>query len=619
MKSTIPLLLLAVSGTAVSDEDETLIIITATGNETPLLETAPSTTVITRHEIERRQYQTVAEALRQTPGVHVARNGGIGQPTSLFMRGTNSNHVLVMIDGVKINDTTTPNGAFDFANLMTDAIERIEVVRGPQSTLYGSDAIGGVINIITRKGNTAGGPVSGSIELAGGSHNTFKEAATLYGGNRIATYMLSLANIDTHGETVSAPVYQISPVDDDGYRNTTLTASTEFHPVENLKFELSGQFIDSNTEFDASADESAIPETDLESWFLHSAAEARLMNAEWNSRLVFNRSSSTRDTVYDFFGLPSSTYFDSKRNEAEWRNDFYFLDNHTLTAGFKWEQESAATSSDITASDHQATTRSFYLQDQFSFFENLFGTIGVRHDDHTGFGGKTTWRIAPVYLIEQSNTRIKASYGTAFKAPSLFQLYDEFSGNPELEAESSRGAEIGFDQQLLNSRLSLGATLFHNRMDDLIDFNNTTFKYFNVPDVTTTGVESFIGYNFSDTFSVRLDYTWTDTEDSEGEPLLRRPKNEASLTLNYDPTEEISLSGIVHYVGSREDTIRGSFPVVRTTLGSYATIDLAGSYHFNDRWRLEGKIINLTNEEYQPVHGYAGAGFGTFIGIKVKI
>ena len=156
-------------------------------------------------------------------------------------------------------------------------------------------------------------------------------------------------------------------------------------------------------------------------------------------------------------------------------------------------------------------------------------------------------------------------------------------------------------------------------MDDLIDFNNTTFKYFNVPDVTTTGVESFIGYNFSDTFSVRLDYTWTDTEDSEGKPLLRRPKNEASLTLNYDPTEEISLSGIVHYVGSREDTIRGSFPVVRTTLGSYTTIDLAGSYHFNERWRLEGKIINLTNEEYQPVHGYAGAGFGTFIGIKVKI
>ncbi len=619
MKSTIPLLLLSVSGTAVSAEDETLIIITATGNETPLLETAPSTTVITRHEIERRQYQTVAEALRQTPGVHVARNGGIGQPTSLFMRGTNSNHVLVMIDGVKINDTTTPNGAFDFANLMADAIERIEVVRGPQSTLYGSDAIGGVINIITRKGNTAGGPVSGSIELAGGSHNTFKEAATLYGGNRIATYMLSLANIDTHGETVSAPDYQISPVDDDGYRNTTLTASTEFHPVENLKFELSGQFIDSNTEFDASADESAIPETDLESWFLHSAAEARLMNAEWNSRLVFNRSSSTRDTVYDFFGLPSSTYFDSKRNEAEWRNDFYFLDNHTLTAGFKWEQESAATSSDFSASDHQATTRSFYLQDQFSFFENLFGTIGVRHDDHTGFGGKTTWRIAPVYLIEQSNTRIKASYGTAFKAPSLFQLYDEFSGNPELEAESSRGAEIGFDQQLLNSRLSLGATLFHNRMDDLIDFNNTTFKYFNVPDVTTTGVESFINYNFSDTFSVRLDYTWTDTEDSEGEPLLRRPKNEASLTLNYDPTGKISLSGIVHYVGSRDDTIRGSFPVVRTTLGSYTTIDRAGSYHFNERWRLEGKIINLTDEGYQPVHGYAGAGFGTFIGIKVKI
>ncbi len=619
MKSTIPLLLLAASGAAIPAEDEMVIVITATGNETPLLETAPSTTVITRDEIERRQYQTVAEALRQVPGVHVASNGGTGQPTSLFIRGTNSNHVLVMIDGVKINDTTTPNGAFDFSNLMTDAIERIEVVRGPQSTLYGSDAIGGVINIITRKGSTAGGPISGSIELAGGSHNTFKQAATIYGGNRKATYMLSLANIDTDGETVSAPDYQFSPVDDDGYHNTTLTASTEFHPVENLKFELSGQFIDSHTEFDASADESLIPETDLQSWFIHTAAEARLLDGQWSSRLLFNRSSSTRDTLYDFFGLPSSTYFDSKRNEAEWRNDFYFLDNHTLTAGFKWEQEKAMASSDFSASDHQATTRSFYLQDQFTFFDNLFGTIGVRHDEHTGFGGETTWRIAPVYLIEQSNTRIKASYGTAFNAPSLFQLYDEFSGNPDLEAEKSRGTEIGFEQQFLNNNLSLGATLFYNKLDNLIDFNNTTFKYFNVPDVTTKGVESFASYRFNDAFNVRLDYTWMDTEDSEGEPLLRRPKNEASLTLNYDPVERISLSGIMHYVGNRDDTIRGVYPTTRTMLGSYTTIDLAGSYQLNDRWLLEGKIINLTDKEYQPVHGYAGTGFGAFIGIKVKI
>ncbi|MEN8213393.1 MAG: TonB-dependent receptor [Pseudomonadota bacterium] len=619
MKTTIPLLLLATAGTAVSAEDETVIVITATGNVTPLAETATSTTVITRDEIERRQYQTVAEALRQTPGVHVASNGGIGQPTSLFIRGTNSNHVLVMIDGVKINDTTTPNGAFDFANLLTDAIERIEVVRGPQSTLYGSDAIGGVINIITRRGSTAGGPASGSIELSGGSHNTFKEAATLYGGNQKATYMLSLANIDTDGETASAPAYQLSPVDDDGYSNTTLTASTEFHPVENLKVELSGQFIDSNSEFDAGADESPLPETDLESWFIHAAAESRLMEGQWSSRLLFNRGSSTRDTIFDFFGLPSSTYFDSKRNEAEWRNDFHFLDNHTLTAGFKWEQESAMTSSAFSASDHQATTKSLYLQDQFSYSGKLFGSIGIRHDDHTGFGGETTWRIAPVYLIEKSNTRIRASYGTAFNAPSLFQLYDAFSGNPDLEAETSRGAEIGFDQQLLDSRLTLGATLFYNDLDNLIDFNNTTFSYFNVPDVTTRGIESFINYRFNDTFSARLDYTWTDTEDSNGEPLLRRPENEASLSLDYAPTERFSLSGVIHFTGDRVDTVRGSFPVTRTRLGGYTTIDLAARYRFHDRWQLEGKIVNLTDKKYQPVHGYAGAGFGAFIGIKIKI
>ncbi len=137
--------------------------------------------------------------------------------------------------------------------------------------------------------------------------------------------------------------------------------------------------------------------------------------------------------------------------------------------------------------------------------------------------------------------------------------------------------------------------------------------------MTTKGIESFVSYRFNDAFNARLDYTWTDTEDSEDEPLLRRPENEASLALNYDPSEKISLSGIVHYVGSRDDSIRGSFPVTRTTLGGYTTIDLAASYQFNDRWKVEGKIINLTDKQYQPIHGYAGTGFGAFIGIKVKI
>lgn len=618
MKPTSLLLLLAASGTAIAAADETVIVITATGNATPLSETAPSTTIISRSEIARRQYQTVAEALGHIPGMHVASNGGIGQPASLFIRGSNSNHVLVMVDGVKINDATTPNGAFDFANLMTDAIERIEVVRGPQSTLYGSDAIGGVVNIITGKGST-GSPVSGAIALAGGSRNTFKEAATLTGGARQASYQLSVANIGTDGETVSTPDYQQSPIDNDGYRNTTLTAGGEFRPLEELQLEFNGQFIDANTEFDASADESPIPETDLQSWFLQAAAESRLLEGEWRSRLQFSRSSTVRETLFDFFGSPASSDFDSKRNEAEWRNDLYSLENHTFTAGFKWEQEHALTTSDFSASDHQATTRSFYLQDQFSFSGALFGSIGIRHDNHSGFGGETTWRIAPVYLLQESNTRLRASYGTAFRAPSLFQLYDAFSGNPDLEAETSKGAELGFDQQLLDSRLSLGATLFYNAMDNIVDFNNTTFRYYNVSDVTSMGVESFVSYRFNAAASARLDHTWLETEDGDGEALLRRPKNAFNLALNYDPSARLSFSGVLHYVGERADNIRGAYPVARTRLGGYTTIDLAARYHLNQRWSLEGKIVNLTDKQYQPVHGYAGSGFGAFVGIKVKI
>ena len=247
------------------------------------------------------------------------------------------------------------------------------------------------------------------------------------------------------------------------------------------------------------------------------------------------------------------------------------------------------------------------------------GSIGIRHDNHSGFGGETTWRIAPVYLLQESNTRLRASYGTAFRAPSLFQLYDAFSGNPDLEAETSKGAELGFDQQLLDSRLSLGATLFYNAMDNIVDFNNTTFRYYNVSDVTSMGVESFVSYRFNAAASARLDHTWLETEDGDGEALLRRPKNAFNLALNYDPSARLSFSGVLHYVGERADNIRGAYPVARTRLGGYTTIDLAARYHLNQRWSLEGKIVNLTDKQYQPVHGYAGSGFGAFVGIKVKI
>jgi vitamin B12 transporter len=520
-----------------------------------------------------------------------------------------------MVDGVKINDASTPTGAFDFANLTTDAVERIEILRGPQSTLYGSEAIGGVINIITRTGAMTSG---GSIELYGGSHNTFKQSVTLYGGNKRANYLFSLSNIDSNGQTVSAPAFQIAPVDEDGFHNTNLTFKGNWQALDNLKLELSGQFIDALNEFDASADESVIPQTDYSAWTMKTSAEVRLFEGNLKSKLSLSRNSIQRDTTLDF-GFAALTTFDSLRNEIEWRNDFFFLNNQILTAGFKWEEETGGSVSAFGNSSSKATTRSWFLQDQVDFSDHLFATIGIRHDDHSGFGKKTTWRIAPVYVNHATGTRIKASFGTGFKAPSLYQLYDTFSGNPLLRPESSKGWEIGFDQQLPESGINFGATYFNNDLETLIDFDNSTFRYFNTFDAQSSGVEIYLSYDHGSAITGRIDYTFTDARDSAGIGLLRRPKHKTSLSFTYHPSNKLSIAANVHYIGIQRDVIRGTFPPAPVMMDSYVTVDYSMNYQIDERFSLQGKIVNLGNTDYQPVNGYLGQEQGFYVGFKAKI
>ena len=627
MQKFLSLLPLAVV-TAVSASEEPVIVITPTGIETPLEETAPSTTVISRDEIERNNYISVEQALRSTPGLTVARSGSLGQQTSIFVRGTNSNHVLVMIDGVKINDTTTPAGAFDFANLTADAIERIEVVRGPQSTLYGSEAIGGVINIITRKGE---GESGGSIELFGGSANTFKQGATLYGGDHGTNYLVSLSHIKTDGEDASVSGLGYTPADDDGYENTTLTARIGFEISPQTRLEFSGQLVDSSTELDTSwPGQADVPMTDLRSWYLRAAMENRFADDRWKSRLSLDRHSSERETT--FYGyLPDwsigvGTYdYEGSRDEIEWRNDLYFLENHVITAGAKWEKETADTISSV-PTDYEATTGTFYLHDQFALENGLFGTVGVRHDTHSEFGGETTWRIAPGYLVADTATRLKASIGTGFKTPSLYQLFDPVSGNPDLQPESSLGWEIGFDQSLMENSLSFGATWFNNRLENMIDWvkaNDDPYDfegyYFNVDEAETEGIETFVSYRFSDRLSARLDYTWMKTRDENGDPLYRRPEHAADLRLDYVPHDKASFSALIHHVGERDDLMRGVWPETRTRMPAYTTLDINGQYELNDTATITASLTNLTDEDYQPVHGYQGEGRRIYLGLKVEL
>jgi vitamin B12 transporter len=598
------------------------IVVTATRIPTPESQVASSITVVTAADIVLKQEQTLPDVLKDVPGLNIVQTGGPGGQTSVFMRGTNSNHVKVFVDGIDVSDPSNPNASFDFAQFLTPDIERLEVLRGPQSGLYGSDAIGGVINIITKSGE---GPTHFNAGIEGGSFGTFNQSAGVAGSTGPFHYSTNIEHFRSD-DTPVTPLNLLAPGEkriDDNYDNVTASTKLGLDVTDNFDLGLVGRY--SNTHLGTTGDnfatfpafpDSAQSQSATLQYYTRGTGHLSLMDGFLEQTLgVAYSSISSSDFSPDG---PFTSYYSGDRLKVDWQGKLHFSDAEILIFGAEHEHDeirlpiSAGTS-----------IESGYADLQSNLFENFYDTVSLRLDSNDRFGDKFTYRIAPTYLIPATGTKLKGSVGTGFKAPTLSEMFQNFPssnffGNPNLKPESSLGYDFGFEQSVLEDKVQFGATYYHNDITNLITNNATFTSYANVGKATTYGIEAFLSYRPIDPVTLRLDYTYTRAKDDIAhQDLLRRPKNKVNFDARWQATEALSFDANLLYLGSWADGNR-DFSIPYLDAPGYVTVDIAANYDVTEQLTVCTRITNLAGENYQDPTGFLRPGRGFFGGIKTK-
>ncbi len=604
------------------------IVVSATRVETPVRQIASSVTVITAPQIEMRQDRSLPDVLREVPGVTIAQTGGAGGQASVFLRGSNSNHTKLLLDGIDLSDPSTPSGAADISKLLAGDVARVEVLRGPQGALYGSDAIGGVISIVTKTGE---GPLAMSANAEGGSFGTFNQWGSASGSDGAFHYAATLQ----HNHAASTPVTPLNLLrpgerrNDDFYDNVTATAKLGYDMTPNFDLGLVGRYTNSLGKFTGDAFDfvtfTSFP----------SPALTRLASLQYQTRgtahlaLWDGRFDQTLGVAYGH-GIAATqdpNNGDSRaigdRVKLDWQGNVGIADGEMLVLGAEAARDALHPGLSFgfpSTLSRGITTHAGFAGLQSDFGGGFFNSLSIRYDDNSRFGNKATWRVAPTWLIESTGTRFKASAGTGFKAPTLQQLYGTFGGNANLKPETSFGYEAGMEQSLAGGNLTGSVTWFRSDIRNLIVSGPApSFQLQNIGRARTDGVEAELDWKAMESLSLRAGYTYTDALDTRTHlALLRRPRHKASLGADWQATDALSLDATLLYVGPQIDGNR-DFSVPRLKMPGYASLDLAASYRLAQSWTLFGRIENAPDTAYQSPDGFLRPGIGAYGGIKVSL
>ncbi len=564
------------SRAAIDDTTSSPIIVTATRTAQTIDDTLASVTVIERRDIEQSQATSVVELIQsRTTSVDLIRNGGPGTNTSLLLRGTNSNHVLVLIDGVRVNSAI--DGNFKWANLPLAQIERIEIVRGPRSTLYGSDAIGGVVQIFTRK-------EEGLYATAGrGSYDTWH--TELGGGGSLGAgrYHLNAGYLESGGFSAAKPGTSGYEPDDDGYTNVNVGAGISYPLGETGNLALNLLHSDGETETDSGSSTQRNDSANLA--------------VDWSSSDLWQQTLSLGHAT-DRYETDTGYKVHSRRQNMGWQHDLQTSEWDLITLGADYAQERGDSEGSY---DEAIDNRALFAQYQWSG-NRLDLLLGARGDDNSGFGRHDTGNMTVGGKI--GNGRIYLSHGNAFKAPTFLQRFYPGYGNPDLKPEKSVTTELGY-------RLgSLQASVFDTHIENLIEF---TFPdgYSNVSRARIKGAELEYSKNI-DHWRLNGGLTLQKTEDEEsGEQLLRRAEKRLFFTANGPVAENTNLGIEMLYSGPRMD--RGGLE-----LPSYSLLNLTGEFRLAKHWNVNGRIENLLDEEYELASGYNTPGTSAYLTLNYR-
>jgi len=599
------------------------VAVTANRTQTPLHEIASSITVITCDEIEKSQSAFVSHLLRNVPGVDIVQSGGTGKFTSVFIRGANAHHALVLLDGIPLNDPSSPNNAANFSDIMTANVERIEILRGPQSVLYGPEAIGGVIQIFTKPGERNSSYYAAS---EAGSRGTYNLNGSVSGIQNRFGYSFSIERLTTDG--ISSAAKSFGGTENDGYNNTGLSSRLDYKLSNSIGLNFVGRFVDSESDLDKSSDILDDPnfttsQTDREYQVrvFHLAPDSK-----WNQQLSVYFGDIER-TTFDGYdpAHPSdseSTTTAGQRIGASVQQSVKLTEFNKLSMGV--ETEKISFTSDLlfrsqygdfadTVDEKSSWSRGIYFFDQHQVIENLFVTLGGRLDEHKQFGSTGTYRLTAAYLLDKTATRFRTVIGSGYKAPSVYQLYhpSPFIGNQDLRPERSQSWEVGIDKELSGDLITASLTFYENNFKDLI------VGVENVSEAQSKGVEAAIELK-STNFSSRLDYIYCDSKDKTTEKeLIRRPTHSLIFTNSYQATGRLFLNLRAKFTGKRFDQDFNQFPAPRVELDAYTVVDLAASFDVRKNLKLTGRVENLFDDRYQEIYSYGSNPASVYAGIKI--
>ena len=583
--------------------NETLpdIVVTATRTAQSADATLASVSIITRQDIERLQAQSLPDVLRGVAGLTLSNNGGAGKATSVFLRGTNADHVLVLVDGVKIGSATL--GTASFQDIPVQQIERIEIVRGPRASLYGSEAIGGVIQIFTRKG---GGALTPSFSATAGSYGTYNTAVGLTGGGEQGWFNAKLNQQNTTGfnacrGSLVAGCFTIEP-DKDGYHNLSLGLNGGYRFDNGVVADAQLLRANSKNKFDGSS----VNEAEGVQQVLGGSLKFAPTQA-WNMTL---RAGSGQDNSDNFLNGVFKTRFDTQRDSLSWQNDFALDADQLFTAGLDYQNDRVASTTLYT----QATRSNRAL---FGQYQGSFGAhslqASLRRDDNQQFGGHDTGGLGYGYAISDS-TRLTASYGTAFKAPTFNQLYYPGFGSATLRPELSRSVEVGAAGHGTFGKWSLNA--YQTDITDLIGFD-AFFLPVNINAARLKGLEGQLKMQLADCdFSGTL--TLQDPRQTSGVnqgKLLNRRATEAMRIEVAHDFGVYRLATSLYAEGRRFDDLANAST---KRLGGYGLLDVRAEYRVAPDWLVQGRVDNLLDKQYETAQFYNQARRGLYFTLNYR-
>ncbi|MDP2225259.1 TonB-dependent vitamin B12 receptor [Nitrosomonas sp.] len=588
---------------ATADHQEKPVIVTATRTAQTAESSLASVTVITRADIERQQARSIQDLLRGVPGVSISNSGGAGKNTSVFMRGTESDHILVMIDNIKVGSATS--GATAFENIPIEQIDRIEIVRGPRSSLYGSEAIGGVIHIFTRKGDSGG--LKPNFGFGGGTYGTLEGSVGLSQRGTQGWLNMNASGIGTKGFNActgsdTAGCFTNEP-DRDGYRNVAGSLRAGYRFQNGLEVDASFMHSAGKTEFDGSFVNKAV----LAQQVLGGTARYSPVDF-WRINLIAGRS---RDDSDNLLNTVFQSRFNTLRDTVTLMNDFTLGKNQLLTVGTDYQNDHVKSTEAFTINSrtnwgvfaqHQATVAKHDIQ------------LSLRHDDNQQFGSHVTGGTGWGYSITE-NIRLLANFGSAFKSPTFNELYFPNFGNPNLRPEDSRSFEFGTRGKTGWGNWSLN--VYETRIDHLIAFDANTFSSANIDQARIRGFEGILsaqikGWQFNTNLTL-LDPENRSSELNRGNILPRRAQQSFRLDADRQFGQYYKLGAMLLAEGERYDDLANT-----RKLDSYVKFDLRAEYILNKHWRLQGRIENLFNERYETAAFYNQPGRNFFAMVRYQ-